>query len=192
MPPGSTAVRGGEKGSIFLESLKVGVQGRIEPPGGETPAPVLPTLHTPAPSSAEAPTNLASLARLTAIHYSRFVNGDQRPSVFTIDTGSLGQIQLKFVEHEAGITLQIVVESPEVRQMLHRALSQLEQQWLKEGLDFAEVNVEVDDSEAEDGFPGGDQTHAPTARSEEIDQVPSDGDDEGIRDYGYNTVEFVA
>jgi hypothetical protein len=178
----------------FVKPVSLGVRKSGEHVGNESPAPAIHSLPTPAPPQAvETSANLASLARMTVLHYSRFVSGEQRSSVFTFDGGSLGNVQLTFQESNAGTTLHILVESLEVRQVLQRALSNLEQEWAHQGLNFSDVNVEVGDTGHERGFS--DQENlpgTPAIDSTETEEVAIDEESESVRDYGYNTVEFVA
>jgi hypothetical protein len=141
----------------------------------------------------EAVVSLASLARATVLQYSRFIKSDQPQSVFTFDSGQLGQVRLAFNESEVGTMLHIVVESSEVRQMLQRALPNLEQQWNHQGLNFSDVNVEVGDTGQEHGFPNqGTAGRNPTTGSVTVEDVVAEIELESVRDYGYNTVEYVA
>ena len=177
----------------FVKPVSLGVRKSGEHVGNESPAPVTHSLPTPAPAAVEVPANLASLARMTALHYSRFVSGEQRSSVFAFDGGSLGNVQLTFQESNAGTTLHILVESLEVRQVLQRALSSLEQEWAHQGLDFSDVSVEVGDTGRERGFPGqGDLARTPAIDSVVTEDVAIDTESDSVKDYGYNTVEFVA
>jgi len=178
----------------FVKPVSLGVRKSGEHVGNESPAPVTHSLPTPAPPQAvEVPANLASLARMTVLHYSRFVSGEQRNSVFTFNGGSLGNVQLTFQESNAGTTLQILVESLEVRQVLQRALPNLEQEWAHQGLDFSDVSVEVGDTGYEGDFPGQENLNGtPAIDSMETEEVSIDTESESARDYGYNTVEFVA
>ncbi len=178
----------------FVKPVSLGVQKNGEHMGNESPAPATHSLPTPAPPLAgETSASLASLARMTALHYSRFVSGEQRGNVFTFDGGSLGNVRLTFQESNAGTTLHIVVESLEVRHVLQRALPNLEQQWTHQGLNFSDVNVEVGDTGHERGFS--DQENlpgTPSIDSTATEEVAIDEESESVRDYGYNTVEFVA
>ncbi len=178
----------------FVKPVSLGVQKSGEQVGNESPAPVTHSLPTPAPPQAgDVSANLASLARMTALQYSRFVSGEQRGSVFTFNGGSLGNVQLTFQESDAGTTLHIVVGSLEVRHVLQRALHGLEQQWTNQGLDFSDVNVEVGDTGQEQDFSSqGNPTGAPANDSTATEEVSIDAISESVRDYGYNTVEFVA
>lgn len=178
----------------FVKPVSLGVQKSGEHVGNESPAPVTNSLPTPAPPLAgETSASLASLARMTALHYSRFVSGEQRSSVFTFNGGSLGNVRLTFQESDSGTTLHIVVASLEVRHVLQRALPNLEQEWAYQGMDFSDVNVEVGDTGYEGDFP--DQKNlngTPAIDSTETEEVAIDTESESARDYGYNTVEFVA
>ena len=178
----------------FVKPVSLGVRKSGEHVGNESPAPMIHSLPTPAPPQAvEVPANLAFLARMTVLHYSRFVSGEQRSSVFTFDGGSLGNVQLTFQESNAGTTLHILVESLEVRQVLQRALPNLEQEWAHQGLDFSDVSVEVGDTGRERGFPGqGDLARTPAIDSVVTEDVAIDTESDSVKDYGYNTVEFVA
>ncbi len=178
----------------FVKPVSLGVQKSGEHMGHESPAPVTHSLPTPAPPPAgETSANLASLARMTVLLYSRFVGGEQRGSVFTFNGGSLGNVQLTFQESNAGTTLHIVVESLEARHALQRALPNLEQQWTHQGLNFSDVNVEVGDTGHERGFSDqGNLPGTPAIDSTETEEVAIDEESESVRDYGYNTVEFVA
>ncbi|UCH09901.1 MAG: flagellar hook-length control protein FliK [Fidelibacterota bacterium] len=150
-------------------------------------------MPTPQPVPMEAAVSLASLARMTVLQYSRFVKSEQPQSVFTFDSGQLGQVRLAFSESEVGTMLHIVVESTEVRQMLQRALSNLEQEWTHQGLDFSDVNVEVGDTGQEHGFPDqGTAGRNPAISSATIEDSVADMETESVKDYGYNTVEYVA
>jgi len=141
----------------------------------------------------ETSASLASLARMTALHYSRFVSGEQRGSVFTFNGGSLGNVRLTFQESDSGTTLHIVVASLEVRHVLQRALPNLEQEWAYQGMDFSNVNVEVGDTGYEGDFPDQENLNGtPAIDSTETEEVAIDEESESVRDYGYNTVEFVA
>lgn len=177
----------------FVKPVTVEVHRSGEHQGDESPAPLTHSLPIPAPAPLEATASLASLARLTVLHYSRFVVSEQRSSVFTFDGGSLGNVQLTFQESNTGTTLHIMVGSPEVRQMLQRALPNLEQQWSNEGLNFADVSVEVGDTGRESVLPGqGNPAGTPAIESAAADEVAPEEESEGVRYYGYNTVEFVA
>ncbi|MFB0516432.1 MAG: flagellar hook-length control protein FliK [Candidatus Neomarinimicrobiota bacterium] len=177
----------------FVKPVQVGVQRSGERWGDESPAPLTHSLPTSAPAPLEVSASLASLARLTVLYYSRFAGGEQRSSVFTFNGGSLGNVQLTFQESNAATTLHIVVESPEARQMLQRALPNLEQEWAHQGLNFSDVNVEVGDTGRGSGFLSqGNPTRTPALESAVIDEVAADEESEGVRNYGYNTVEFVA
>ncbi|UCD38460.1 MAG: flagellar hook-length control protein FliK [Fidelibacterota bacterium] len=177
----------------FVKPVTLGVRKSGGQTGEESPAPVTHSLSTPTPATVDISANLASLARMTALYYSRFVSGEQRGSVFTFDGGSLGNVQLTFQESDAGTTLHILVESLGVRQVLQRALPSLEQEWTYQGLNFSDVSVEVGDTGREGVFPGqGDLVRTPAIDSVVTEEVSIDVESESLRDYGYNTVEFVA
>ena len=114
--------------------------------------------------------------------------------MFAFDGGSLGKVQITFQENHAGTTLHIVVDTPEARQMLQRALPNLEQQWAQEGLDFSDVDVTVEDDGGDDAFSNeGSTARRSTESSEAKDEIADeDIDSSGAKYYGYNTVEFVA
>ena len=180
------------KGRGFVKPESVGVLSSDASRGDASPAPLQPSLPAPVPATVSA--GLASLVRLTTLHYSRFIAGDQRSDVFAFDGGSLGKVQLTFQENQAGTTLSIVVDSSEVRQMLQRALLNLEQQWSQHGLNFSDVNVTVGNGDHGKSYPSGEHsTESSTDASETIDEVSSDDlESNRVKDYGYNTVEFVA
>ncbi|UCH62536.1 MAG: flagellar hook-length control protein FliK [Fidelibacterota bacterium] len=177
----------------FVKPVSLGIPKNGEHGGNESPAPVINSLPTPAPATVETSASLASLARMTALYYSRFVNGEQRGSVFTFNGGSLGNVQLTFQESDAGTNLHIVVESLEVRHVLQRALPNLGQEWAHQGLDFSSVSVEVGDTGYEGSFSEPENIDGtPAIDSAETEEVSIDAESESARDYGYNTVEFVA
>ncbi len=180
------------KGRGFVKPESVGVLSSDASRGDASPAPLQPSLPAPVPATVSA--GLASLVRLTTLHYSRFIAGDQRSDVFAFDGGSLGKVQLTFQENQAGTTLSIVVDSSEVRQMLQRALPQIEQQLAQQGLDFSDVSVAVEDGGRKESSPRGDDPASnPAESSDTTDEVGTEDDESSsIKDYGYNTVEFVA
>ncbi|MEE9163008.1 MAG: flagellar hook-length control protein FliK [Candidatus Neomarinimicrobiota bacterium] len=177
-----------------MKNETVGLFRSGEVRGEDSPAPQAAIPASPAPTAHTEPASLATLARQTVIHYGRYVSGEQRNSVFAFDGGSLGKVQITFQENHAGTTLHIVVDSPEARQMLQRALPNLEQQWAQEGLDFSDVDVTVEDSGGDDAFSDeGSTARRSTESSEAMDDIVNEGiESSGVRYYGYNTVEFVA
>ena len=165
-----------------------------KPVGREIPSVMGQSLLSPTQSTNEMSAALGSLARLTVSQYFRFVGSEQSNSVFTINGGSLGNVQLTFSETDSGTVLNIIVESAEIRQLIQRTLPSLERDWLQEGLDFSDVNVEVGDTDDQWEFSGTeDQTRIPIQQeSAETLQVTPETIEQAIRDYGYNTLEFVA
>lgn len=178
----------------FVKPVTLGIRQKDGRMGDGTPATVSQSLPTPAPATVGMTADLASLARITALYHSRFSGGEQRGSVFTFNGGSLGNVQLTFQESDSGTTLHILVESPEVRQVLQRALPSLEQEWMSQGLNLANVSVEAGDTGREGSFTDqGNFARIPATDSMVTEEVSIDNEIErSVRDYGYNTVEYVA
>lgn len=181
----------------FVKPVMVGIPEitrNRKPMGREIPTLMGQSLLSPTQSTSETTAALGSLARLTVLQYFRFVNSEQPNSVFTFNGGSLGNVQLSFHETDSGTVLHIVVESSEIRQVIQRTLPSLERDWVQEGLDFSDVNVEVGDTGQEWDTPSAaDQSRIPTLQeSAETVQVSPELLEQAIKDYGYNTLEFVA
>ncbi|MFC1618656.1 hypothetical protein ACFL45_01790 [Candidatus Neomarinimicrobiota bacterium] len=181
----------------FVKPVVVGIPEiarNRKPMGKEIPALMGQSLLSPTQSTNETSAALGSLARLTVSQYFRFVSSEQPNGVFTFNGGSLGNVQLSFRETDSGTVLQIVVESSEIRQVIQRTLPSLERDWVQEGLNFSDVNVEVGDAGYQWDSPGtADQTKIPTSQeSAEALQVSPEIIEQAIKDYGYNTLEFVA
>ncbi len=189
--PTSSLTDGDNRGLIKNEM--VGLIRSGEARGEDSPAPQAAIPASPAPTAHTETASLATLARQTVLHYGRYVSGEQRNNVFAFDGGSLGKVQITFQENHAGTTLHIVVDSPEARQMLQRALPNLAQQWAQEGLDFSDVDVTVEDGGEQASSDGGGTAQESTESSEAMDEIVNeDIKSSGVRYYGYNTVEFVA
>ena len=190
--PTSSLTDGDNRG--LMKNEMVGLIRSGEARGEDSPAPQAAIPASPAPTAHTETASLATLARQTVLHYGRYVSGEQRNNVFAFDGGSLGKVQITFQENHAGTTLHIVVDSPEARQMLQRALPNLAQQWAQEGLDFSDVDVTVEDSGGEQASSdGGGTAQESTESSEAMDEIVNeDIKSSGVRYYGYNTVEFVA
>jgi hypothetical protein len=181
----------------FVKPVVVGIPEitrNRKPMGREVPTLIGQSLLSPTQSTNETSAALGSLARLTVSQYFRFVSSEQPNGVFTFNGGSLGNVQLSFRETDSGTVLQIVVESSEIRQVIQRTLPSLERDWVQEGLKFSDVNVEVGDTGHQWDPPGTtDQTKIPTLQeSAETIQVSPEIIEQAIKDYGYNTLEFVA
>ncbi len=176
-----------------IKSANVGWQGSSDPLGREAPGQLAQmsslTNHT---GSKELP-NLASLGRMTVVHYNRFVNSSHSQNVFEVNGGALGKVKFTFSEGAAGASLQIVVESPELQQQLQRALPQLQQEWGQMGMRLGDVNVQVGNSGRDMASDGEESLPSdPAKQSAEAEQAAAENEGVRHRDYGYNTVEFVA
>ena len=183
----------GQRGSV-IETMKVGTVRGGESTGESLSSPVIPSPPTP-PTVTEGSVATATLARLTVQHFNRYTAGDQRSNVFTFEAASLGSVKVTFLENQSGTNLHILVDSNEARQMLQRALPNLEQEWTQNGLNFADVNVEVGNTGREGRFPSDDLiSQAPALQPTTVteDVTTETRPEMGMRHYGYNTVEFVA
>ncbi len=189
-----SAPNGDQISRDFVKPVTLGIRQKDGRMGDGTPATVSQSLPTPAPATVGMTADLASLARITALYHSRFSGGEQRGSVFTFNGGSLGNVQLTFQESDSGTTLHILVESSEVRQVLQRALPSLEQEWISQGLNLSNVSVEAGDTGREGSFTDqGNSTRIPADSTMVTDEVSIDAEIErSVRNYGYNTVEYVA
>ena len=178
----------------FAGQVKVRLEGHSEHGGNEPAMPVTTTVTTPVPRPVQLvqPMQPAQFARLTAQQYQRFMQGGQTGHEYTFDAGSLGNVRVTFTEGAAGTTLHILVGSSQAQQQLQRALPTVQDQFVDLGLNFADMDVEVGDTGSDSRFterhrrdhnvalPNGAEESAP------IELVA------GIRNFGYNTVEFVA
>ena len=176
-----------------IKPASVGWQGSSDPVGREAPV-SLTQMSSLANNtgSTELPA-LASLSRMAVVHYNRFVSSSQSQTVFQVDGGALGSVKFTFSDAAAGASLQIVVDSPELQQQLQRALPQLQQEWGQMGMRLGDVNVQVSDSGRDAAFNGEESLPSdPDMQSVEAEQAPAENEVLRARDYGYNTVEFVA
>jgi len=178
----------------FADQVKAGVHRHGEQ-AGETPTASLAAATSSPLTTGSATVNVGHMARMTALHYFRYLSGDQQHKVFSFDGGALGNMKIAFVENGAGMALQIVVESSAAQQMLQRALPNLEQAWQQQGLDFADVGVEVGNShKGQESFDGehANVGRTPDQSSDVVDQTMPETHIIGVKNYGYNTVDFVA
>ncbi|MCH8327475.1 MAG: flagellar hook-length control protein FliK [Candidatus Marinimicrobia bacterium] len=192
--PSSSQVAGGGNGELkIMNSVELGTQGSTETGSRMIQVPVAQTSTLNQPLNSATPL-LANLARMTVVHYNRFVSGSQNQSVFQVDGGSLGNVKIIFSEASAGTTLTIMVSSPELQQQLQRALPQLQQEWGNLNLNLGQVNVQVNNSHQGQAFTGeeGKPGRPKQQSTADVDDVPVAMAMERIMDYGYNTVEYVA
>lgn len=178
----------------FADQVKAGVHRHGEQ-AGETPTASLAAATSLPLTTGSATVNVGHMARTTALHYFRYLSGDQQHKVFSFDGGALGNMKITFVENGAGMALQIVVESSAAQQMLQRALPNLEQAWQQQGLDFADVGVEVGNSrQGQESFDGehANVGRTPDQSSDMVNQTMPGTHIIGVKNYGYNTVDFVA
>ncbi len=180
--------------SDFASQVKVGTQGLGENGRPEPAVPMTPLHTTPAPKpvALELPIQPAQFARLTAQQYHRFAQAGQTGKEFSFEAGAMGNVRLTFSESAAGITLHVVVESSQAQQQLYRALPTIEAEFVDLGLKFGDVSVEVGDTGEDNRFTlRPDQRRDPALPAGVDDSIPVEIVT-GIRDFGYNTVEFVA
>ena len=190
----SSQVAGGGNGEFkIMNPVELGTQGSTETGSRTIQVPVAQTSTLTQPLNSAAPP-LANLARMTVVHYNRYVSGSQNQSVFQVDGGLLGSVKITFSEASAGTTLTIMVSSPELQQQLQRALPQLQQEWSNLNLNLGQVNVQVSNSHQDNAFKGeeGKPGRPMMKQSTEDVDVPVAMAMERIMDYGYNTVEYVA
>ena len=176
-----------------IKPANVGWQGSSDPPGREAPGQLaqMSSLNNNA-GMKELP-SLVSLGRMMVVHYNRFVSSSHNQNIFRVDGGALGNVRITFSEAAAGTSLQIVVESPELQQQLQRALPQLQQEWSQMGMNLGDVNVQVSNSGRDTASNGeGRLPSGPAKQSAEAEQAPAENEGVRHKDYGYNTVEFVA
>ncbi|MEE9465760.1 MAG: hypothetical protein V3W14_09350 [Candidatus Neomarinimicrobiota bacterium] len=192
-PPGSQPETVQEL-SDFASQVKVGTKGLGEHGRIEPAVPMTPIHTTPAPKpvTLELPIQPAQFARLTAQQYHRFTQGGQTGNEYSFEAGALGNVRITFSQSAVGTTLHVVVESSLAQQQLHRALPTVEAEFVDLGLEFADVSVEVGDT-------GDDSRFALRHNQRRSSALPAGVDESipvelvtGIRDFGYNTVEFVA
>ena len=180
-------------GLQVIKSANVGWQGSSDPLGREAPVQLAQMSSLTHNTGSKELPDLASLGRMTVVHYNRFVSSSRSQNVFEVNGGALGKVRITFSEAAAGTSLQIVVESPELQQQLQRALPQLQQEWGQMGMRLGDVNVQVGDSGRDTASNGEESLPSdPAKQSAEAEQAPAENEVVRHKDYGYNTVEFVA
>ena len=155
--------------------------------------PVTTTITTPAPRvQLHQPVQTAQLSRLIAQQYQRFTQGGQTGHEYSFEAGSLGNVRVTFTEGAAGTTMLILVESAQAQQQLLRVLPTVEDQFVDLGMNFADVDVEVGDTGSDSRFNKRNRRDPNVALSNGAEGSAPVELVAGIRDFGYNTVEFVA
>ncbi len=177
----------------FAGQVKIRLEGHSEHGGNEPAMPVTTTTTTPAPRvQLQQPVQTAQFARLTAQQYQRFTQGGQTGHEYSFNAGSLGNVRVTFTEGAAGTTLHILVESSQAQQQLQRALPTVQDQFVGLGLNFADVDVEVGDTGSDSRFTKRHRRDRSVALSNGAEESAPVELVAGIRNFGYNTVEFVA
>ncbi len=177
----------------FADQVKVRLEGHNEHGGNEPVMPVTTTTTTPAPRvQLTQPVQAAQFARLTAQQYQRFTQGGQTNHEYSFAAGSLGNVRVTFAESAAGTTMHILVESSQAQQQLQRALPTVQDQFVDLGMNFADVDVEVGDSGSDSRFTERHHRDRNVALPEGAEESAPIELVAGFRNFGYNTVEFVA
>ena len=177
----------------FAAQVKVRLEGHSEHGGNEPAMPVTTTITTPAPRvQLHQPVQTAQFSRLIAQQYQRFTQGGQTGHEYSFEAGSLGNVRVTFTEGAAGTTMHILVESAQAQQQLLRVLPTVEDQFVDLGMNFADVDVEVGDTGSDSRFNKRSRRDPNVALSNGAEGSAPIELVTGIRDFGYNTVEFVA
>lgn len=177
----------------FAAQVKVRLEGHSEHGGNEPAMPVTTTTTTPAPRvQLHQPVQAAQFSRLIAQQYQRFTQGGQTGHEYSFEAGSLGNVRVTFTEGAAGTTMHILVESAQAQQQLLRVLPTVEDQFVDLGMNFADVDVEVGDTGSDSRFNKRSRRDPNVALSNGAEGSAPIELVTGIRDFGYNTVEFVA
>ena len=192
--PTDSSLKGEDPGALAKSAGMVKSGNSAEAATGQPLMAEVPAMSAPANKAAPVmpPSLPAQLARETSNQFQSMIRSGQTSGEFSFQGGTLGTVRVTFTESNLGTALQITVETTEVQHALQKSLPTVEQELNLQGLQFAEVRVAVGNSGEQKGFSSAGAPAEETAVPEEAADQAAENNEEGARDYGYNTVEFVA
>jgi hypothetical protein len=112
-----------------------------------------------------------------------------------LEESPLGKVEMNYKEQLKNKTLKIVVESESIKNEVLKMLPQINDQLHAKGLDLVQFRVDVGAFTEKENFQKNkhkNNSNAKTNKIEEVEDESAKHSTINIKEYGYNTIEYVA
>jgi hypothetical protein len=112
-----------------------------------------------------------------------------------LEESPLGKVEMNYKEQLKNKTLKIVVESESIKNEVLKMLPQINDQLHAKGLDLVQFRVDVGAFTEKENFQKNKHKNNSNAKANKIEEVEDESAKHStinIKEYGYNTIEYVA
>ena len=144
------------------------------------------------------------IAEQVAPAMARMIRGNHSKMTLTLKPQELGSLKIELQSHQGVVGAKFLVESQEVRQLVEHSLPELKSMMERQGIQVESVEVEVRANSdgatssqarfARNGNNSGQSGHTQQGGHRQEQQPDDSGQDwkRPSRQYGYNSVEYIA